>query len=316
MIKIILFLLLLYHDSFARDIKPAFIMQTSGLVNDFVIDGDKLYAATNEGTVDIFSLRERKLIDQIFITSTPSGQGDMVTSKVISVDRHKGKTLIVTTGEHAFRNVWLHDGENLHPIIQTKDKQVIKKARFIDEEHFIFGSVGYEMTKYTINDNYSIYKNHIEPSAFSDMELSEDKSIMISASESGIVTMSDVKSGKIIKKLEGLNVDNIYKVAYKSGNIITAGQDRRVGVYPKEGKPYYIRSDFLVYAVGLSPSGKIGVYSSTEESDLQLFDVKSGRKTDKLIGHIAVPSTIRFFSEIGFFSAGYENKIFYWHLKE
>ncbi len=316
MIKIVLFLLLLYHDSFARDIKPAFIMQTSGLVNDFVIDDDKLYAGTNEGTVDIFSLRERKLIDQIFIKPIRSGQGEVITSKVISVDRHKGKTLIVTTAENAFRNVWLHDGENLRPIIQAKDKQVIRKARFIDEENFMFGSVGYEMSKYTLNDNYTIYKNHIEPSAFSDMELSEDKSIMITASESGIVTVSDVKSGKILKKLEGLNVDNIYKVAYKNGNIITAGQDRRVGVYPKEGKPYYIRSDFLVYTVGLSPSGKLGVYSSSQESDLQLFDVQSGKKLDKLIGHVAVPSTIRFFSEKGFFSAGYENKIFYWHLEK
>jgi len=82
------------------------------------------------------------------------------------------------------------------------------------------------------------------------------------------------------------------------------------------GKPYYIRSDFLVYAVGLSPSGKTGVYSSSEASDLQLFDVRSGQKTDRLVGHDAVPSTIRFFSEEGFFSAGYENRIFYWHLEE
>ena len=316
MIKIVLFLLLLYHDILARDIKPAFIMQTSGLVNDFVIDKDKLYVGTNEGTVDIFDLRARKLYNQIFIKQIISGQGDIIPSKVISVDRYENKTLIVTTAENAFRNVWVHDGEHLRAIITTKEKQVIRKARFINANHFMFGSVGYEMTKFTLNDNYSIYKNHIESSAFSDMELSEDKSTMVTVSESGIVTVSDVETGKIIKKLDTLNVDNIYKVAYKNGNIITAGQDRRVGVYPKEGKPYYIKSDFLVYAVGLSPSGKIGVYSSSEASDLQLFDLKSGKKTDRLIGHNAVPSTIRFFSEDGFFSAGYENKIFYWHLKE
>jgi len=300
----------------AKEIKPAFVMKTSGLVMDFVIDGDKLYVGTDEGSVDIFSLRDRKLVNQIFIKPTMSGQGKEIPSKVISVDRYKGKTLIVTTAENAFRNVWLHDGENLRAIISSKEKKVIRKARFIDEENFMFGSVGYVMTKYTLNDNYSVYKKHIESSAFSDMELSEDKSTMISASESGIVTLSDVKTGKILKKYDSLNVDNIYKVAYKNGNIITAGQDRRVGVYPKEGKPYYIKSDFLVYAVGLSPSGKIGVYSSSEASDLQLFDVASGEKRERLVGHRAVPSTIRFFSEEGFFSAGYENRIFYWHLAE
>ena len=315
MTKTLFFLSLFLLNLHAKDIKPAFVMQTSGLVNDFVVDRDKVYVATNEGTVDIFDLRERKLVNQIFIKPTLSVQGELITSNVLSVDRHNNKTLIVSTSTSAFRNVWLHDGEKLSHVINTDKKQVIRKARFIDDAHFMFGSAGYEMTKYTLNDDYSIYKTHVEPSAFSDMELSEDKSIMITASESGAVSVSDVKTGKVIKKHDSLNVDNIYKVAYKNGNIITAGQDRRVGVYPKEGKPYYIRSDFLVYAVGLSPSGKMGVYSSGEKSNLQLFDVSSGRKLDRLIGHVAVPSTIRFFSEEGFFSAGYENKLFYWHLK-
>ena len=54
------------------------------------------------------------------------------------------------------------------------------------------------------------------------------------------------KSGKVIKKFKPLNLDNIYKLAYKNGNILTAGQDRRVGVYPKNGTPYYIKSDFFI----------------------------------------------------------------------
>ena len=261
----------------ARDISPAFVMQTSGLINDFVIDGDKLYAATDEGSVDIFSLRTRKLIDQIFIKTQMTSQGKEVESKVLSVDRHEGKTLIVTTTTDGYRNIWLHDGEHLRAIITQKDKQVIRKARFIDGKHFMLASAGYEMSKYTLNDHYTIYKKQIEQSAFSDMELSEDARTMVTASESGQVTISDVKTAEVIKTY-ALNLDKIYKVAYKNGTILTAGQDRRVAVYPKEGKPYVIKSDFLVYAVGLSPSGEIGVYACNEESDLQLFDVKSGKK--------------------------------------
>ena len=300
-------------SALAREITPAFVMQTSGIVNDFVIDGDTLYAGTDEGSVDVFSLRTRKLVDQIFIKTQMTSQGKEIESKVLSVDRHAGKTLIVTTRTDGYRSIWLHDGERLREIVKEKDKQVIRKARFIDGEHFMLASAGYEMSKYTINDNYTIYKKQIAQSAFSDMELSEDARTMVTASESGQVTISDTKTGKVLKT-HALNLDNIYKIAYKNGTIITAGQDRRVAVYPKEGKPYVIKSAFLVYAVGLSPSGKIGVYACNEESDLQLFDVTSGKKTDKLVGHKAVPSTIRFFSEEGFFSAGYENKIFYWHL--
>jgi WD40 repeat protein len=314
MVRIIFFFLLTIMIE-AREIKPAFVMQTSGLVSDFVIDGDKLYVGTDEGIVDIFSLRSRKLINQIFIKPNITAQGMEVASKIISVDRHQGKTLIVSMSSDGYRYVWLDDGEHLRAIIQPKDRQIIRKARFIDDKHFIFASVGYEVSKYTLNDYYTVYKKHIQQSAFSDMELSEDKKHMVSVSESGAVHVSDVATGEVIQTY-ALNLDNIYKVAYQNGTIITAGQDRRVAVYPKEGKPYVIKSDFLVYAVGLSPSGKIGVYVSNEKSDLQLFDVATGQKTHRLIGHQALPSTIRFFSEKGFFSAGYENKIFYWHLEE
>ena len=299
----------------AREIKPAFVMQTSGMVRDFVIDADKLYVATEEGSVDIFSLRKRKMIDQIHIPLEMVEGGEAFISKAISVDRYAQKTLIVSTSVGGYSYVWVHDGEKLRAVITPQKKQVIRKARFIDGRHFIFGSAGYEISHYTLDDHYTIYKNHIEESAFSDMELSKDKKTMVSASESGTVTLSDIKSGKVIKQY-ALNLDNIYKLAYQNGTIITAGQDRRVAVYPKEGKPYTLKSRFLVYAVGLSPSGTLGVYSHNENSDLQLFDVASGKKLHTLIGHHAIPSTIRFFSEKGFFSAGYENKIFYWHLEE
>ncbi len=137
---------------------------------------------------------------------------------------------------------------------------------------------------------------------------------MVTSSESGQVTLTDVQTGNILKKYKAINLDKVYQVAYKNGTTITAGQDRRVAVYPKEGKSYYIKSDFLVYAVGLSPSGKSGIYSSSEDSDLQLFDIKTGQKTDILVGHYAIPTTIKFYDEKSLLTAGYEDKIFYWRI--
>lgn len=315
MFKLFVTILLLSIYIHAKDIKPSFVLKSSGLVNDFVIDGSKLYVANDEGSVEIFDLNRQKLIGEIFIRPTLDNLNKPVTSKILSVDRLNGKTLIVSTSTNGYRDVWLHDGKKLKHIIKAKNKTIVKEARFIDDKNFIFGTLGYDLVRYSTNDSSIAYTTHIEESAFSDMELSEDKSTMITSSESGRVTVSDVKTGNILKKYESLNVDNIYKIAYKNGNIITAGEDRRVGVYPKNGKPYYIRSNFLVYCVALSPSGKTGIYSSGEDSDLQLFDVKTGNKTHKLIGHDAIPSTIKFFDEIGVFSAGYENNIYYWHVE-
>ena len=312
--KIIIIILIIHSYIHAKDIQPSFILESSGFVYDFILDGSKLYVANDEGSVEIFNLNDKKLIGEIFIKPTLSAQGVMIPSKILSVDRLNGKTLIVSATANAYRNVWLHDGKKLQHIKSLKDKMTIKEARFIDNDNYLFGTLGYDLIRYATEDNAHAYKVHIEQSSFSDMVLSEDKKLSITASESGQVTISNTKTGKILKKYDSLNVDNIYKIDYKNGTIITAGQDRRVGVYPKDGKPYYIKSDFLVYCASLSPSGKIGVYSSGDESNLQLFDVKSGKKTDRLIGHTAIPSTIKFFDEVGLFSAGYENKIFYWHL--
>ena len=312
--KIFLIILIIYSYIYAKEIQPSFVLESSGFVNDFVLDSSKLYVANDEGSVEIFDLNDKKLIGEIFIKPTLSAQGVMIPSKVLSVDRLNGKTLIVSATANGYRNVWMHDGKKLHNIKSLKDKMTIREARFIDDENYLFGTLGYEMIRYAVNDSAHAYKVHIEQSSFSDMVLSEDKKLSITASESGQVTISNAKTGEIVKKYDSLNVDNIYKIAYKNGTIITAGQDRRVGVYPKDGKPYYIKSGFLVYCASLSPSGEIGVYSSGTESNLQLFDVQSGKKTDKLIGHTAIPSTIKFFDEVGLFSAGYENKIFYWHL--
>ena len=301
----------------AKEIKPAFILKSCGLVNDFVLDDFHLYTATNEGVVEIFDIRIQKKVGEILLPSHMSAFGKKVPTKVLSVDRLNAKTLIVSTDIDGYRDVWLHDGKVLKPIIDKDKKVTVKEARFINDEEFMYGTLGYDITRYSTNDSsYQVYSGHIEQSAFSDMVMSKDKKRMVTASESGKVTLIDVQSGKVLNEFESLNVDNIYKLDYKNGTIITAGQDRRVGIYPKVGKPYYLKSNFLVYSVGLSPSAKVGVYSANEHNDLQLFDINSGKKMDVLRGHDSVPSTIKFFDEEGFFSAGFGYNIYYWHLSK
>jgi WD40 repeat protein len=299
---------------YAKDIKPIFTLETRALVYDFVLDGKDLYVSNDMGTIEVFDLYKKKKIDEIVLPPIYTVQGERVTPKIISLDRYNGKTIFVSTTLKGFRNIWLHDGRNLKQLIKTEDKLTIQKVKFVDDKSFVLGTVGHEMILYDMSDSYKTYREHIEQSAFSDLVLSEDKQTMISSSESGRVSIIDVKTGQLINILESLNVDNIYNIDYKNGNIITAGQDRRVGVYPKIGKPYYLKSDFLVYSVALSPSGKTGIYSSGEENYLQVFNLKTKNKSDKLVGHFGVPRRIKFFNENELFSSGDENRIFYWKI--
>jgi len=310
-----LFFLVFTLSSAAREIEPAFVMYAKGNVTDFVVDGLRLFVANDEGSVEIFDLRKRRKSGEIFIPPQKTAFGDLVNVKILSVDRHHGKTLIVSTTTGGYRNVWLHDGKDLIPIIKASQKLAVKEARFLDEKNFLFATLGYDMIRYTLDDNHKVYRHHIEESAFSDMALDRNRSVAVSASESGQVTFTDCRSGRILASPTPQNLDNVYKVAFAGGTVITAGQDRRVGVYPADGRPYHIQSDFLVYAVGLSPSGRYGVYSAGEENNLYYFDTRTGKRIHVLTGEKGLPSTIRFFDEDGLFAAGYGNTIYYWYLK-
>ena len=298
----------------AQDVYPTFILKSKGFVNDFVYDNAKLYVANDMGSVEIFDLQTQQLIDEIKVPKEISAKQELFTPKVISVDRMNNKTLFVSTTTKGFRNVWVHNGTTTKQLITTKDKMSIKIAKFLDDNNYLFGTLGHEITLYNSNDNYKAYTQHVENSTFTDMVLSEDKKYILSASESGRVSLSETKTGQTIKSFESLNVDQINKIAYANSNLITAGQDRRVGVYANNQDPYYIKSDFIVYCTSINPSGQWGIYSSDENNTLQLFEIKSGKKIHQLIGHYAVPSTIKFINEKELFSAGYENNIFYWNL--
>ena len=314
MFKLLFSITLLISYLYSKDIKPTFVIESKGFVNDFIIDKDKLYVANDEGSVEVFNLHTQKLINEIFIDPIYTRKQTWQNSKILSVDRKNDKTLILSNDKGPYRNLWMHDGKNLKHIIKAKDKLSIKEARFISDDKFILGTLGYELALYNIGDNYHSYKKQPEQSSFEDLALSEDKKTMVSSSESGQIILSDVKTGEVIKKYKPLNLDKVYQVAYKNGTVITASQDRKVAVYLKDGTSYTIKSDFLIYSVALSPSANIGVYSSNAESDLQIFNTKTKRKTDKLIGHYAIPTTIKFYDENSLFSAGYENKVFYWRL--
>ena len=147
------------------------------------------------------------------------------------------------------------------------------------------------------------------------MVLSQDKKKMVISDESGTVKVIDVNSSKIENIYSKEHVDNIYKVAYSNGIIVTAGQDRRVGVYFTEnGDSYHLKSDFLVYCVGIAPSGKTGIYSSGEQSDLQLFNTKTKEKLDRLVGHEGIVNQIKFINEKELFSNERNRYVYYWRL--
>jgi len=271
----VIFVLLIVSLLQCREITPLFRLETSGLVSDFVLDGNRLYAATDSGSVDIFDLKSRKVIDRIVLDLVPTAKGDKVPARIYSIDRYQGKTLMVSRGATGYRNVWIHQGYRLEKIIDEKKKLFPKKARFIDDDRILFATFGSDIILYERRENYEAYHSHVSDSTLGDIALDSGKRKMVVSDECGTVRVIDVESSNTEASYNRENLDNIYKVAYRKGVILTAGQDRKVGVYLPDGKSYHIKSDFLVYCVALSPSGKTGIYSDGVDHDLQIFDTYS-----------------------------------------
>jgi len=314
--KLLFILPLLLSIAFAKNITPTFTLKSVGFISDFTIDKNIIYVANDMGTIDIFDLDKKKMINQIFLPLVTTARNRLESARIISVDYLNGKVLILSIGDSGYRNMWIYEKNELKLIIDESKKLTIKEARFIDDEKIIFGTFGSEIILHDKKEKYNIYKSHISFSSLSDIQLNSSKDTMVTADESGAIKVIDVKTSKIKNVYESQNVDRVYNVAYSNGVIITAGQDRRIAVYQKNIADYHIKSDFLVFCVGLSPSGEIGAYSSGEDSDIQLFNTKTKSNIVRLIGHKSVISRIIFIDEDRLFSAGSKNNLYFWDLKD
>lgn len=314
MFKLIFTFLLLLSTLVAKDIPPTFKLRSVGFVSDFVVEANLLYAANDMGTVDIFDLNNKKIINQIILPPLTTAMNKLIAANIISVDCLNGKVLIVSIGKDAYRNVWIYENYELKNIVNEEKKLTIKEARFLNDGQIVFGTLASEVILHDTQEQYNVYNTHISQSTLGDITLSPDKTEIVVADESGAIKLLDAKTSKIKRVYDSQNVDNIFHVAYSNGVVLTAGQDRRMAVYKNGEKDYHIKSDFLVYCVGLSPSAKTGVFTSGEEHHLQLFNPTTKVHGNRLVGHDKPVNQIKFINEKELFSSEGRRDIFYWKL--
>lgn len=294
-------------------VAPVSVIKTSALISDMVVNDGKIYTATDGNGVEIFDTKTFKKLNTLRIPNIINSDGKSISPKIYSVDHYKGSTVLVSENGNAFRNVYLfRDGKTLKIVDNTRGL-LIKKVRFLDLDHLLFGLSGDTIVLMDISKNTIVYQAQAGGGVFRDMVLSPSKSLVAIADEGGEITMIDVKSGRHVKTLRGINVDNINHIDYKQNTIISAGQDRRVGLY-RAGGSYYIETDFFVYAVGLSPSAAKGVYTDGTENELQVFDTTTKANITRLQGGDVLFDTLIFLDEHQLIGSGEENKIYYWRI--
>ena len=310
----LLILLLLFFTLSAKEISPLHTFKAIGYVSDFIVTNNKLFAASDEGIVTVFDLQSKKIVDIIKVEPIVTDSGELQPPRLLSIDYHKGKLLLVSIGKDFYRNVWIYENHRLKKIIGQEAKLTIKEARFIDDEKILLATFASEILLHDKSEHYNIYNRHVTQSTLGDIILTKDKKSVIMSDESGEIRILDVASGQTLQVLASENVDNIFHVAHANGITITAGQDRRVAVYQKDKTPYHLKSDFFVYCVGITPSGKTGIYSSGVKHKLQLFSTQTKQKLDKLSGHTALVNQIKFINEKELYSSENSPFIYYWKI--
>jgi hypothetical protein len=287
---------------FCANIKePVARFVSSGSVVDIIYEDKKIYSATDAGCVDIFDYKTKKLIKKIQLPKINDFLGEKVDSKVYSVDKIGDKLLILSQAEQGFRRVHIYQNDKIELLFDSSKELTVAKAKFLDENTILLALLSDEIVSYDIKNRRNNWIVQVSGAKFSDFVLNESKNEVVIADESGNLKIHNTKNGKLIKTLSDENLDNVFQVDYKKGVIATAGQDRRMVIYvPTANSSYYIKSGFLVYSVGLSPSGKIVGYSSDELNNVSLLDSSTKSILGKFGGNKMTITKIVFINENDF----------------
>jgi len=314
MIKIVLFTLFSI-SLFAKNlIMPVNSFKVDGSVTDLVYKNGKIYVSTDASCVDIIDEKTKK-IKKIILPKIKDFMGDEIDSKIYSVDILNNNILLLSQGEHGFRELYIYDTK-LNKIISIDDKLYITKAKFLNKNTVILGLLSNEIISYDILKHKKNWITQASQSKFSNFVLNEKKTEVVIADESGDLKIIDTKTGKILKILSGKNVDNVFDVDYKNGIIATAGQDRRVVVYNlATNSSYYKLSNFLIYTVGLSPSADFIAYASDENNNVTVFNRYTKSDIATFTGNNMTLTKIVFKNEKEFFVTSDDKMINLFKLK-
>jgi WD40 repeat protein len=299
-----------------QEITPVSSIEINGTAKDMVLDGEKLLIATDMGHIEVYDITTNKKIQEVSIPDVKDFMGEVMPARVMSTDMIGEKYLLLSdSGIGGYANLYIYENSKTVQLITHEDKKPLIKARFIDENHIFFAYLSDEVALYDIAAKKELYRVQMSESKFSDFALNEKKTEAVTSCESGILSVIDVKSGKILKELKGQNVDNVYRVDFKNGMVSGAGQDQRGSLYDvKSGKGEYIKGSFLIYSTALSPSASKVAFAMDEKNNISIFNTMTKSKTALLKGQKSTLNVIIFKDENRLYSASDDNTVMVWDL--
>jgi len=291
-------------------------LEVEGNVIESRLFGDLLGIASDKGKVFLVDINTKALKDEVALPNISSFFEDNIPPKIFSVDKIGDLLSIVSEAENGARNLSLYNLSTKETVEVLKNTPLpIKIARFLDENRILLGLMSNELLALDLKTKKEIYRKHLDSSTFSHFELDEKRGVAVSVCESGEVFVVDTKNGSLIKKLTGINKDNIYKTDIKNNTVAVAGQDRKAGIYFLDGRSEkYFEATFLIYAIALSQDGKLLAFAQDDKNNIALIDINSGKR-EVLKGAESALNTIIFVNNERMISTSDDNKVLFWKLR-
>ncbi len=309
--KSFLFVLYFSLTLYAGVIFPKVSVKTSSPVLDFVVRGGDIWAGTANGEA-LQITAKGKIISKKMLPTIEDSWGKKIKQKIMSIDLSLDTKTLIVAGEDG----WLYtirEGKITKTTYSTKT--VVKKIAFISDTKVMLALLSNEVVFFDLKTNRIMKTLSGGTSPLSDMALSTYKKTAVIVGEAGIVSVINTAAMKITRRIQGGNVDNIYKVDLQNNRVLTAGQDRRAILYTLDGKSYSrFDGSFLIYTVALSPSAGVMAAAMDEENLISVFDTIKRQKFFTAKGHSATLNRIAFIDEKRFVSCADENKILFWEL--
>jgi WD40 repeat protein len=315
--KMALVALLMWGWMQAAEYAPVQEIRINGAAKDIVLHGNRLIVGTDHGRLQVYDYVEKKFVKEIRIPDIKDFMGDTISARVASVDYMDGRYLLLSdSGVGGYADLRIHEDNVTRSILDENDKRPVIKVRFLDKDHVVMAYLSNEVSLLDLRNKKEIYRVQLSESKFSDMALNEDRTLMAVSCESGEIAVLETKTGKILRRLSGINLDNVYKVDIKKDYVSGAGQDRRASWYNwRSGKGGYFPGNFLIYATGLSPSARRVAYAMDEQNDITVFDLGSGSRIALLKGQKSTLNAIVFKDDTTLFSASDDDTVMMWRIK-
>jgi len=316
--KKLIFLVVLTAETLfaATVVAPVESIHIDGNAKDMVVHAPLLYVGTSHGKLQVYDMRTKELTKEITLPKIKDFMGDTIFAAAASIDYLDGRYLLLSdSGNKGYTDLWIHENNVTKRILSASDKKALVKARFIDKNHVLLGFLSDEVSLMDLTSKKERYRIQLSESKFSDFALNAQRTQAAFSCESGVISVIDTQTGRIIKELKGINKDNVYKVDYRHGIVAAAGQDRRAAYYDvATGQGGFFQASFLIYATGLSPSARKVAFAMDENNNITVFDLQTHGKIALLKGQKSTLNAIVFVDEKTLVSGSDDDTVLVWKL--